>query len=359
MEVQQIEIDKIFPYENNPRKNKKAVKYVENSIRSFGFRNPIVLDKEHVIVCGHTRFLAAKNLGYTKVPCLICDDLDPEKVKAFRLADNKVSEFSQWDKGMLDLEIKQLCKLGISVDDFGFEFTPLSIDVETDIQPDDGYYGDERERTNRAYNLSDFDPFECEGFYQIPTLKKCNVVPDRLIDFNSVIGSDDYNAGVHFFIDDYRFERVWNQPERYVDILKKFNCVFTPDFSLYMDMPMALKIWNIYRSRLIGQIMQNAGLNVIPTVSWAEPETYAFCFDGLPKGGIVATSTVGILKNKEAKKVFLDGMAAMIEKVKPEMILMYGKAVPEACGGVEFKSYENDTFGLKFAGRTKKMTKTK
>ena len=122
---------------------------------------------------------------------------------------------------------------------------------------------------------------------------------------------------------------------------------------------MAIKIWNVYRSRLIGQIMQCAGLNVIPTVSWAEPETYTFCFYGIPEGGAVATSTVGVMRDKAAKKIFMDGMAAMIDKVKPSMILMYGKAVPEACGGVEFQSYEDDTFGLKFAGRTKKTTKTK
>ena len=135
--------------------------------------------------------------------------------------------------------------------------------------------------------------------------------------------------------------------------MRLYECVFTPDFSLYMDMPMAMKIWNIYRSRLIGQIMQNAGIRVIPTVSWAEPETYAFCFDGIPEGGNVAVSTVGVMRDKEAKKIFMDGMSAMIEKVKPSMILMYGKAIPESCGEVPFKSYENDTFGTQFAVRAK------
>lgn len=355
MEVHQIEIDKISPYRNNPRRNEKSVKYVENSIRSFGFRNPIILDKNHVIVCGHTRYQAAKKLGYKKVPCLICRDLTPEKIKAFRLADNKVSEFSKWDKSMLNLEINQLCELKIPVIDFGFEFTPVSIDISNvDTSLDYGYYGDERERTNNAYNLRYFDIIECEGFYQMPKLKKCTYVPDQLIDFNEAVNSSYHKAGVHFFIDDYRFERLWNQPEKYINILKKFDCVFTPDFSLYMDMPMAMKIWNIYRQRLIGQILQSAGMNVIPTVSWAEPETYQFCFDGIPHGGVVATSTVGIMKNEKAKAIFMDGMAAMIDKVRPSMILMYGKAMPEACGNIPFKNYEKDTFGYKFQKRVKK-----
>lgn len=104
---------------------------------------------------------------------------------------------------------------------------------------------------------------------------------------------------------------------------------------------------------LIGQIMQNAGIRVIPTVSWAEQETYAFCFDGLPQGGNVAVSTVGVMCDKEAQRIFRDGMAAMIEKVRPALILMYGKPMPEACGDVPYKSYENDTFGAQFAARVK------
>ena len=116
---------------------------------------------------------------------------------------------------------------------------------------------------------------------------------------------------------------------------------------------MAMKVWNVYRSRLIGQIMQDAGIRVIPTVSWAEQETYAFCFDGLPEGGNVAVSTVGVMRDKEAQRIFKDGMAAMIEKVKPALILMYGKPMPEACGDVPFRSYENDTFGAQFAARVK------
>lgn len=187
----------------------------------------------------------------------------------------------------------------------------------------------------------------------MPMLEPETCVPERLIDFNAAKRSKEHHCGVHFFIDDYRFECIWNRPHEYVDKLCFFDCAFTPDFSLYMDMPMAMKVWNVYRSRLIGQIMQDAGIRVIPTVSWAEQETYAFCFDGLPEGGNVAVSTVGVMRDKEAQRIFKDGMAAMIEKVKPALILMYGKPMPEACGDVPFRSYENDTFGAQFAARVK------
>lgn len=343
-QIEYLALDEIHPYKNNPRNNQGAIKYVANSIREFGFRNPIILDGSRVIVCGHTRYYAAKKMGLERVPCLIVRDLPPEKLKAYRLADNKVSEYSVWNESLLDLELSELRQFDVPMIEFGFEVPELDIGPggERETKGDEGYYGDERERTDDGYNLGAFDPEDADGFYQMPRLKKCLHVPERLINFNEVLTSRDYNAGVHFFIDDYRFERVWNQPERYIGILKGFDCVFTPDFSLYLDMPEAMKIWNIYRSRLIGQMCQREGMNVIPTVSWADAESYDYCFDGLPAGGAVAVSTVGVMRDKEAERIFRDGMAAMIGKIEPGLILMYGKAIPEACFGVEYRSFDNE-----------------
>lgn len=92
MNIVQLPIEELTPYENNPRNNKKAIKYVANSIHDFGFKSPIILDTNKVIICGHTRYEAAKVLGYTHVPCIIASDLTESQVKAYRLADNKVAE---------------------------------------------------------------------------------------------------------------------------------------------------------------------------------------------------------------------------------------------------------------------------
>ena len=92
MNVQEIKLKDIKPYGKNPRKNDDAVPYVAESIKQFGFKVPIVIDKNNVIVAGHTRYKAAKKLGFLRVPCIIADDLTDEQIKAFRLADNKVSE---------------------------------------------------------------------------------------------------------------------------------------------------------------------------------------------------------------------------------------------------------------------------
>ena len=119
-------IDDIIPYENNPRHNDNAVDYVANSIKEFGFKVPIIIDKENVIVTGHTRLKAAEKLGLKQVPVIMADDLTEEQIKAFRLADNKVAQFSTWDMEKLDLELED-----IKIDMIEFGFDDLNI-VEDD-----------------------------------------------------------------------------------------------------------------------------------------------------------------------------------------------------------------------------------
>lgn len=126
MELILKKIDELSPYENNPRNNDDAVKYVAESIKQFGFKIPMVIDRNNVIVCGHTRYKAAKSLGIAEVPCIIADDLTEEQIKAFRLADNKVSEYSKWDLELLDSELEEL---DFDMSGFGFmELADLDID---------------------------------------------------------------------------------------------------------------------------------------------------------------------------------------------------------------------------------------
>lgn len=120
MKIIEKKLSDIKPYERNPRRNDEAVKYLMESIKQFGFKQPIVVDSDGVIVAGHTRFKAAKNLGMKEVPCVVADDLTPEQVKAFRLADNKVGEIATWDFELLGLELDELAEFEIDMDDFGF-----------------------------------------------------------------------------------------------------------------------------------------------------------------------------------------------------------------------------------------------
>lgn len=121
MEIINVPIGDIRPYDKNPRRNDEAVEYVAESIDKFGFKVPIILDADNVIVAGHTRWKAAKRLGMDEVPCIVADDLSPEQIKAFRLADNKVAEASEWDPVLLSEELQELADMfDVDMSAFGF-----------------------------------------------------------------------------------------------------------------------------------------------------------------------------------------------------------------------------------------------
>lgn len=120
MQIIEKRIEELIDYENNPRNNDAAVEKVAASISSFGFKVPIVIDKDNVIIAGHTRRKAAERLGMQTVPCIIADDLTEEQVKAFRLADNKTSEFAEWDFEKLSAELEELRDMTFDMSAFGF-----------------------------------------------------------------------------------------------------------------------------------------------------------------------------------------------------------------------------------------------
>lgn len=123
MEIIEVGVGDLKPYEHNPRNNDEAISAVAKSIEEFGFKVPIIIDKDNSIVCGHTRMKAAIKLGLERVPCIIADDLSEDQIKAFRLADNKVSELATWDMEALESELKELDEMDLDFDmsDFGFE----------------------------------------------------------------------------------------------------------------------------------------------------------------------------------------------------------------------------------------------
>lgn len=275
------------------------------------------------------------------VPCIIADDLDEEQIKAFRLADNKVAEKAEWDFGLLD---KEILDINIDMSDFGFDFF---IDDKEEYATDKESH---RDATYKKYNLEFIDIAKTAGFYQMPIIKRENHIPDDLIGFNYMLTSSQKDKGIHCFIDDYQFERLWNSPNEYIEKIAEYDCFLSPDFSLYLDMPISMKIWNVFRSRLVGQIMQDSGIIVIPTVSWAEPETFAFCFDGIEKNSVVAISTIGVKKDDNSCAIWKSGMDEMIKRIEPSTILVYGGEVEYDYGKVKVVYYNNSV--------TERMRKT-
>ena len=180
------------------------------------------------------------------------------------------------------------------------------------------------------------------GKYGIPYLHKESYIPSEIVSFSDIKTTKVKQAGVHFFIDDYRFERLWSHPYKYLSLLKQFSCIFAPDFSLYADMPPAMKIWNVYRNRLIGQWLQKMGVRVIPTIAWAEPASFEYCFDGVETGGTVAVSTVGSKRNSCTIDLWKRGMTALIRGIAPTTILIYGEPIDFNFGIINVRYFNNN-----------------
>lgn len=191
-------------------------------------------------------------------------------------------------------------------------------------------------RQNHSYENCNKVIFDGVGEYDIP-----NIFPisSEEVDIKNCIGfnyaktcKEPESCGIHFFLDDYQFNRLWNKPDKYLDMLKKFKFVCSPDFSTYVDFPKVIQIYNHYRKHWLAAYWQQNDITVIPTISWSDKSSFEWCFDGEPVGGIVAVSSTGTQMNANARQLFLDGYNEMINRLNPECILFYG-IVPEGCVG--------------------------
>lgn len=273
-----------------------------------------------------------------KVPCVRVEGLTDEQRKAYIIADNRLTELGGWDKDLVAAELSLLDVQNFDIDITGFAIKDIKSLNLDDFKP----YGAERDRTTNAYNLDKMDSVESSNdYWQMPVIAKSDYIPKKLVGFNYAKTNKDKNVGIHFFIDDYQFERIWNCPEKYIDILSEYECVLSPEFSLYWDMPLPMKIWNTYRNRFIGSYFQQKGINVIPTVCWADENTFDFCFQGIEKGSVVAVETNGVKEKEEATNRWKAGMAELIRRIEPSTILVYGGKIDFDYGDIEVVYYDN------------------
>lgn len=192
-------------------------------------------------------------------------------------------------------------------------------------------------RKNAKFNIPlenlDKARFMGVGYYDIPNIQP-NVADYDLntkwIPYNYVSSfkGDPSKYGVHFFIHDYQFLRLWNSPDTYIDRLKKFRYVTSPEFSIYTNMPPALQIYNHYRKHWLGAYLQMKGVKIIPTITWGLPQTFNFCFDGEPVNSVVAVSGVGCTGNSEEMDIFMMGYQELKKRLNPSIILFNG-TIPE------------------------------
>ena len=182
------------------------------------------------------------------------------------------------------------------------------------------------------------DGADYEGSIELPKIKTSEFLPNKLILFSHAMSKscNDFDCWVMFYEHDVKYERLWKNPKKYLDKLKRFNGIISPDFSLYRNMPLVMQQWNTYRGRALALWLQNNGIEVIPNVRFGDERTFSFCFDGVEQNRTVAIGTHGCIKYKEDKIFFKIGLALMVQRLSPKTIIVYGRA-PDSI----FKPYKD------------------
>lgn len=186
---------------------------------------------------------------------------------------------------------------------------------------------------------------ETAGKFELPVIEPVYELPkvDRFIEFDycNRVRGDRSNIGVHFFEDDYKFERVWTGPDRYGEMLSQFGFIIGPDFSVYGDFPFPIRLYNYYRNNWLVKYWQTCyNMIVVPTVMWGEEDTWDWCFDGLPKHSIVAVSNVGVGNSIAEKEYFSKGYHEMLRRLEPSKILFFTRNFAEFPGNIQYIRWE-------------------
>ena len=183
-------------------------------------------------------------------------------------------------------------------------------------------------RMTALENLHIFSPDDVSGYFDIPKVHGVRKLPEiEWTTFNYARSMDGYrkDKGVMFYLNDYQFSAVWNQPQKYVPLLRRFGAVMAPDFSYYTDMPKALQIYNHYRRMWCAAYWETNGIKVVPCICWSNESSFEWCFDGQPTESIVSVSTVGTQRYADSMELFRNGYEKMIDFLRPSKVLVYGR----------------------------------
>lgn len=196
-------------------------------------------------------------------------------------------------------------------------------------------------RTYKGFNLHLVDAADCLGGVW-PAIEPCRKVPKRLTTYYAKTAKDNPDAFCHFFIDDYRYERIWNHPERYLEVVRKYDGAIMPNFSTYHIMPLPMQYWNMYRNRALAFYWQQNGVDVIPLLQCGDPRTYDYAFEGLPVGGTYAVMNNGLMKDDENREFFYESLLIGVQAVRPDTLVCYGTEVDLSALPCDVIWYKND-----------------
>lgn len=182
-------------------------------------------------------------------------------------------------------------------------------------------------RKRKILNLHWHSEFQTEGKEGMPKLRAFNEpLPNGFIPF-----SDRRKMllpyGIHCYLYDYKIESLWNSPPAAINCLKQYKCVIAPDFSVFVDMPRAVNVWNIYRNRWVTSYWQKVGIRAVPSASWGNVDSFEYCFDGLPENSVIAIGHTAIGKDLSCRKLYRLGVETLIERKHPEKLIVYGASL--------------------------------
>ena len=195
------------------------------------------------------------------------------------------------------------------------------------------------DRKDKILNLHLHNGFPTEGMEDMPLLRPFNgILPYDVIPFSDR-NKNLFHLGVHCYLYDYKIDFAWNSPQSVIQCLKRYACVIAPDYSLFVDQPRAVNVWNVYRNRWISSYWQNEGVILVPSASWGNVDSFGFCFDGLPENSTIAIGHTAIGKDKDARKLYRLGVEALIDRKNPTRLVVYGEPL-DFEPGIEIVYYE-------------------
>lgn len=334
LKIEYLSVDDLNPYDRNARKHTDDdVKYIKNSIEKFGFDDPIgIWGDDNTIVEGHGRLMAAKELGLKKVPVIRLDHLTDDERKAYALAHNKTAEMSDWDFPTLESEIDAIEKATeVNMEDFGFEFK-----LDEVVEPE---YGDDGEEVSYVSNAEYvFDKFNLKYFHAnratkwgFPTVRAVHKedLPEDFLDFNNMPYYEKhidnvFDYGIRFYQDDSKEDKIWNNPQQWAERISRYRCAVCPDFSTYLEMPMIVQQFNVFKCLLMAQVIQDAGAPCIVDIANLSAEELRACYDGVEKGGIYAMSAKGGTVDGGMYDERFKALDYCLEAMNPEGIIVFG-----------------------------------
>ena len=331
----------IRPHPRNPNRHPtEQIALLAKNIRALGWRHPVIVSKlSGYIVAGHARIEAAKLLNINAVPVDYQPFASTEEEMAYLIADNRIAELAERDNAILKDLLQELDTGATDMDLTGYTEQALEELMTQTHQEEDA----EQKIDDGVFALKEDAIFSGANRYGIPDLLPsmlANPPPPAscwtggeakesgqiMLYGSNAFPEDVKDAVLAFYVDDYRFEKVWSDAVSTIDKLRKkwFAAIISPDFSVWRDDPVAVQIWNIYRSRWCARYWQECGVKIIPSLNWSDDASYDFAFLGLPIGAPVVSCQCRTTRSRKGKEFFCRGISKAVEILRPESVWIYG-----------------------------------